>query len=463
MTIKEQLQRCGAGIALRPLLHYVRKDPGPNLVKLVELVDRVGGREFPEKTMTAFKKGALDEDNVWVQMVTRLLRETDKKHTRRFLMTLGLGAMNGTKLVRKHREMYDCNIPFQILFDPTSACNLKCKGCWAGEYDKHDNLTLEQMDDIVRQAKTLGTRMFMLTGGEPLMRADDVLRVAKKHRECYFVVYTNATLLTDKLVQRVKKCGNITFAISMEGTPESNDARRGKGAYKRSIKAMERLQNAGLLFGISVCYTRDNIEAVTSDAFMQDMIARGVRFGLYFQYMPVGVRGSVDLVPTPAQREEMYAWLKRTRNSKTGNGLFVMDFQNDGEYVGGCIAAGRNYFHINAAGDIEPCVFVHYADSNIREHTLLEALQRPLFQAFYKGQPFCENHLKPCPMLENPHILREMVKCTGACSTDHVPETVEELCGKCDAYAAEWHPVAERLWADNPHPKPKTQYYENKK
>jgi len=463
MTIKEQLQRCGASVVLRPLLHYVAKNPGPNLVKLVELVDRVGGRDFPDKTMTALKAGALDEDNVWVQMVTRLLRDTDKKHTRRFLMTLGLGVMNGTKLVRKHREMYNCNIPFQILFDPTSACNLKCKGCWAGEYDKHNNLSLEQMDDIVRQAKALGTRMLMLTGGEPLMRADDVLRVARKHRECYFVIYTNATLLTEELVKRVKKCGNITFAISMEGTPESNDARRGKGAYQRSIKAMERLQNAGLLFGISVCYTRDNIEAVTSTAFMQDMIARGVRFGLYFQYMPVGAKANVDLVPTIAQREEMYSWLKRTRNGKTGNGMFVMDFQNDGEYVGGCIAAGRNYFHINAAGDIEPCVFVHYADSNIREHTLLEALQRPLFQAFYHGQPFCENHLKPCPMLENPHILRKMVKCTGACSTDQIAaEDVDTLCGKCDAYAAAWHPVAERLWAENPHPKPKTQYYAKK-
>ncbi|MCL2531413.1 MAG: radical SAM protein [Oscillospiraceae bacterium] len=464
MTIKEQLQRCGASVVLRPLLHYVAKNPGPNLVKLVELVDRVGGGEFPEKTMTALKKGALDEDNVWVRMATNLLRDTDKKHTRQLLMTVGLGALNGTKLVRANREKYNCNIPFQILFDPTSACNLKCKGCWAGEYDKHNNLSLAQMDDIVRQAKALGTRMFMLTGGEPLMRADDVLTVARKHRECYFVIYTNATLLTDELVKRVKKCGNITFAISMEGTPESNDARRGKGAYLRSVKAMERLQNTGLLFGISVCYTRDNIAAVTSDAFMQDMIARGVRFGLYFQYMPVGAKADVELIPTPAQREEMYHWLRRTRNGKTGNPMFVMDFQNDGAYVGGCIAAGRNYFHINAAGDIEPCVFIHYADSNIREHTLLEALQRPLFQAFYKGQPFCDNHLKPCPMLENPHILREMVNCTGACSTDQIAqEDVETLCSKCDAYAADWHPVAERIWAENPQPKPKTQYYAGKK
>jgi len=463
MTIKEQVQRVGGNIVLRPLFHYIEKNPGPNLVKLVGLVERVSGKTFPAKAMEAFKAGALDEENIYLGLVERLLREVDRKVLRRFLLNLGLGVANGTKLVRKNREKYGCNIPFQILFDPTSACNLKCKGCWAGEYDKHDTLSLDEMDSIVTQAKTLGTRLFMLTGGEPLICKDEILNIARKHRECTFVVYTNATLMDEPFVKAVKKVGNISFAISMEGTQESNDARRGAGAYARSIKAMELLKNEGLLFGISVCYTRDNLAAVTSEAFFDDMISRGVRFGLYFQYMPVGSKGDPALMPTPEQREEMYHWLKKTRNSKTGKPMFIMDFQNDGEYVGGCIAAGRNYFHVNAAGDIEPCVFVHYSDSNIREHTLLEALQRPLFQAFYKNQPFCDNHLKPCPMLENPHILRGMVKETGAASTDLLaPEDVDTLCGKCDAYAAAWSPVAERVWADNPHPKPKTQYYRDK-
>ena len=140
--------------------------------------------------------------------------------------------------------------------------------------------------------------------------------------------------------------------------------------------------------------------------------------------------------------------------------MFIMDFQNDGEYVGGCIGAGRNYFHINAAGDMEPCVFVHYSDSNIRTHTLLEALRQPLFQAFYKGQPFCDNHLKPCPMLENPQLLRGIIGETGAVSTDlAAPEDVHALCGKCDFYAKEWESVAEALWKENKHPEPKTQYY----
>ena len=124
-----------------------------------------------------------------------------------------------------------------------------------------------------------------------------------------------------------------------------------------------------------------------------------------------------------------------------------MDFQNDAEFVGGCIAGGRRYLHINANGDCDPCVFIHYSDANIREKSLLEVLQSPLFMAYHDGQPFNDNHLRPCPMLENPEKLRRMVKETGAHSTDlQSPETADHLCDKCEAYAKNWQPTADRLW-----------------
>ena len=156
----------------------------------------------------------------------------------------------------------------------------------------------------------------------------------------------------------------------------------------------------------------------------------------------------------------MYYWLKKVRNSKTGKPMFFMDFQSDGEYVGGCIAGGRNYFHINSAGDMEPCVFIHFSDSNIRTHTILEGLQNPLFMAFRHDQPFNDNHMRPCPMLENPDCLRSIVKRTGAKSTNLIEEeTAEMLCSKCDKFAREWAPRAEEIWNSTSHPNPKTQYY----
>ena len=152
----------------------------------------------------------------------------------------------------------------------------------------------------------------------------------------------------------------------------------------------------------------------------------------------------------PKSRE--YHRVREIRGATGGKPIYAMDFQNDGEFVGGCIAGGRNYCHINANGDVEPCVFIHYSAANIKEVSLLEALKQPLFMAYRDHQPFNNNHLRPCPMLENPEILQEMVKETGAKSTDlQSPESVEHLCGKCADYACQWKETADKLWMEHPH------------
>lgn len=153
--------------------------------------------------------------------------------------------------------------------------------------------------------------------------------------------------------------------------------------------------------------------------------------------------------------------MREIRGREGGKPIYAMDFQNDGEFVGGCIAGGRNYFHINANGDAEPCVFIHYSGANIHENSVLECLKQPLFMAYRDNQPFNHNHLRPCPMLENPEILQRMVKETGAKSTDlESPESVEHLCGKCAEYAACWQEPAEEIWNSKEHKKP---HYENYK
>ena len=162
--------------------------------------------------------------------------------------------------------------------------------------------------------------------------------------------------------------------------------------------------------------------------------------------MPVGNDASPELLPNPEQRKAVY---HRIRNLRATKPLFAMDFQNDAEYVGGCIAGGKRYLHINANGDVDPCVFIHYSNANIRECTLLEALQSPIFMAYHDNMPFNDNMLRPCPMLENPEKLREMVEKSGAKSTDmQSPETADHLCGKCDAYAECWKAQADVLWKE---------------
>lgn len=459
--IKENIMRAVTGFVLDKTLKYVDKDPKKNIVKLINKAEFISGKTFPKKVFDSFRTAVQDDDNVWADYVMRILRDIDRENLKKAFLSFVLGAgYHGTKAVRKNREKYKCNIPFLMLLDPTSACNLRCKGCWSAEYGHKFNLSFEEMDSIVSQGVALGTHLYMFTGGEPLIRKNDILELCRKHKNCTFLAYTNATLIDQQFCEDMKEVGNLALAISIEGNEETNDFRRGEGAYETSIKALDLLKKNGCLYGISVCYTSKNIDEVTSDRFLDLMIEKGVKFGLYFNYMPVGTDAVAELIPTPEQRTYMYNWLRRVRNSKTGKPMFVMDFQNDGEYVGGCIAGGRNYIHINSAGDMEPCVFVHFSDSNIRTHTILEALQSPLFMAYYHNQPFNDNHLRPCPLLENPDCLRKIIAVTGAKSTDLVnQEGVEHLCAKCDKFAAEWAPVAQKLWDENKHPNPKTQYY----
>ena len=209
---------------------------------------------------------------------------------------------------------------------------------------------------------------------------------------------------------------------------------------------MELLRKKKLIYGISCCYTSANYNSITSEEFYDSLIDLGAYFVWYFHYMPVGNDAAPQLLPTPEQRIGVYEKIRKYRATKP---LFAMDFQNDAEYVGGCIAGGRRYLHINANGDIDPCVFIHYSSANIKEVSVLDALRQPLFMAYHNNQPFNNNHLRPCPMLENPEKLQQMVHETGAKSTDlQSPETVEHLCGKCEHYAKEWKTKADELWGE---------------
>lgn len=324
---------------------------------------------------------------------------------------------------------------------------MHCAGCWSGTYGNKHNLSFEDMDKIITEGKELGVYIYMLTGGEPLVRKEDILSLAQKHNDVEFAIYTNSTLIDDAFCEKVVNAGNIAFLLSVEGTADTNDARRGEGHYDAVMKAMDKLKSYGILFGTSICYTSKNIQAVTSDSFLKMISDKGAKFGFYFHYMPVGNKAVTELLPTPEQRKYILERLRFVRSKESDINFFPMDFQNDGAFTGGCIAAGRNYFHINSAGDAEPCVFIHYSDSNIHDKSILEILKSPLFMAYREGQPFNNNHLMPCPMLENPQCLEAIIKKTGAVSTDlESPEAVEHLCGKCKAYSENWLPVAEEIW-----------------
>ena len=461
-SLTHKMQRAAVGKMVDVVLSHADKDRQKTVGQLVDIAKQFYGSSFSDEAYEHARQTLTDPDSKWSKLINCVLDQTDPNVARTMALNLGYEAFfRGTKTIRENRVKYQCNIPWLILFDPTSACNMHCVGCWAGEYGNKNNLSFEDMDKIVTEGKELGVYLYMLTGGEPLVRKADILKLAEKHNDVQFAIYTNSTLIDEPFCKEVVRLGNIAFMLSIEGTPETNDARRGEGHYAAVMHAMDLLKEYGIVFGTSICYTRDNIEAVTNDEFMRFLCEKGAHFGFYFHYMPVGNEAAPELMPTPEQRKYMIDRIRYLRSEECDIPFYPMDFQNDGEFVGGCIAGGRNYFHINSAGDAEPCVFIHYSNANIHDQSILEILHSPLFMAYHNGQPFNKNHLRPCPMLENPELLQKMVHETGAHSTDlQSPESVEHLCEKCKNYAANWQPTADEIWS---HTKIRESRYENYK
>ena len=440
MQISKSIQKFGISQAL----DYLNKDPAKNLPKLMDWADKFSAGKF-EKQRRAIRKAIEDPTDAHYPMVQHIINDTDPGVLKTAIMNFFVyGNLIGWDREEELREKYNCNIPWTILMDPTSACNLHCTGCWAAEYGHNLNLSYEELDDIIMQGKDMGVYFYIYTGGEPLMRKADIIKLCEKHPDCEFLCFTNSTLIDEQFADDMLRVKNFIPAISLEGDEEATDSRRGEGTYKKVMAAIELLHRKKLLYGISSCYTSRNWDSISSEEYYDKLVELGCSFIWYFHYMPVGNDAAPELLPTPEQRSEV---CRRIRYNRAHKAMFAMDFQNDAEYVGGCIAAGRRYMHISAKGDIDPCVFIHYSDSNIRTKSLLDAMRSPLFMAYHDGQPFNDNMLRPCPMLENPEKLRKIVAGTKARSTDPLsPEDVEHLCGKCDKYAENWAPTAEKLW-----------------
>ena len=438
-TVKESLQTFG----LKRIVSYMDKDPDKNIPKVLNWIDKVGGVETQAKTS---REAFENKDGNWYPYIKSFWTDVDDGVRRTIFENFIVNAtILGGKRREKFRKKEKCSIPWAILMDPTSACNLKCVGCWAADYGNKLNMSVEELDKIINQGKDMGVFMYIYSGGEPLVRKMDIIKLCEKHPDCQFLAFTNGTLIDEAFANEMLRVKNFVPAISVEGFEEETDFRRGKGTYQAVIKAMEILRRKKLVFGISCCYTSKNFDTIGSEAYFDSMIGMGAKFAWLFTYMPIGKDAVPELMVTPEQRAFMYHKVREFRKTKP---IFTMDFWNDGEYVKGCIAGGKDYFHINANGDVEPCAFIHYSDSNIREKTLLQALKSPLFMAYHTNQPFNSNHLRPCPLLDNPDMLKTMVEVTGAKSTDmQFPEDVRDLVAKTYPAADRWAPVAENLWS----------------
>ena len=398
-----------------------------------------------QKMVAEWMQDYLAPGSVGVQYFNRLLGNIDSNVRKNYIAKTIVGLFfrdpNVSEQLMKEAGISSPNL---MVISPSMRCNISCVGCYAGNYTKKDDLDPEVMDRVITEAKDLGVRFFVITGGEPFFYKP-LLGLIEKHNDVAFQIYTNGTLIDEEMADRIVELGNIAPAISIEGFQKETDERRGPGTFDKVMRAMDNLRERGAVFAFSATASRKNIDTIISNEFVEMLINKGCSYGWYFSYIPIGKSPDLAYMPSPKERNRLREGVNRIRRELP---ILVADFWNDGTLTGGCLAAGRKYLHINNRGDVEPCVFCHFATDNISDMSLLEALKSPFFQSIRRRQPFGHNLLRPCPIIDHPDVLREAVEMHGAYAThDGAESVITVLREGLDEYAGSLEEVADEVWS----------------
>ena len=298
------------------------------------------------------------------------------------------------------------HVPPIAIFSITNQCNLRCKGCYARAIrgDAPDALSPEKLRSIVAEADVLGVSFFVIAGGEPLTRPE-IVDIARSYPHIVFLLITNGILLDQSLIERLKRQRNTVPVLSIEGTPAETDARRGRGVHERLQEKMTALREAGIFFSLSFTVTRETFATVTDVEFLQQAVAQGCKLFFFMEYTPLR-EGTDEWVISDDQRESMKGLVAGFR--KRFPAVFIA-VPWDEEEQGGCLAAGRGFVHISAAGDLEPCPFAPYSDTSLLKTPLREALRSRFLAAMRENHAMFEETSGGCALWRNREAVKELL------------------------------------------------------
>ena len=331
-----------------------------------------------------------------------------------FMLRFALASRNASKK-RRIAEDRGEHIPAFLIASITSSCNLHCAGCYSRcNHQTVDEEPVSQLSGsewlrIFDEADYIGVSFILLAGGEPLLRRD-IIEAAGKKPNILFPIFTNGTYIDEKYFALFDRSRNLVPIMSIEGEKETTDLRRGEGVYDMLIANMDELKRRGLIFGASVTVTTENVKEVTSDAFLQKLSDRGCKAVIFVEFVPV-TDESTELAPGDDEREYLAGEIERLRNDHPE--MVYISFPGDEKSSGGCVAAGRGFFHINSHGGAEPCPFSPYSDVNIRDTSLREALHSPLFTALRSGDILMDDHEGGCVLFEKREQVEEILRRSG--------------------------------------------------
>lgn len=290
------------------------------------------------------------------------------------------------------------HIPAFLIASITSSCNLHCAGCFSrGSHATEDCAPVEQLTAnewlaVFDEAEALGISFVLLMGGEPLLRRD-VIEAAGKKPDVLFPIFTNGVFMDESYFELFNAHRNLLPVMSLEGEKNATDKRRGVGVYDRLMANMDECRRRGLIFGVSITVTTYNIHNISSEKFIKDLSDRGCKAVIYVEYVPV-TEESEGLAPGDGEREFLRGEIERLRVECPE--MVFLSFPGDEKSSGGCIAAGRGFFHVNSHGGAEPCPFSPYSDTNVRDSSLSEAMNSQFFKSLRNGDYLLEDHIGGC-------------------------------------------------------------------
>ena len=408
--IMYQTKREFAERALGRALGLLGNNPDKNAKYVVSAIDRIAAGE-KQGIIRDWVHNWLAEGQPGREFLGRILKNTHPNVRQRYIARMVVSMLfRDPEVGERCMREYGITPPYTMLISPSMRCNYRCKGCYAASYERKDDMKPAVFDRMLREAEDIGINFFVILGGEPFIYPE-LLDVIRKHNKSFFQIYTNGYFIDRAMAEKLVKMGNIAPQISVNGPVEHTDVSRGKGAFDVCMRAMDNLREAGCVFGFSSLITRSNVDAICSEEWVDLLIEKGALYGWLFLYMPVGSDPDMSLMPTPEQRNQLRIVMRHYRQTKP---ILPIDFWNDGTLTGGCIAGGRLYFHVNHKGDVEPCIFCHFATHNINERSLAEALASPFFRGIKENHPFSYNTLRPCPMIDHAQTMWGIIQKHGA-------------------------------------------------
>ncbi len=422
------------------------------LIRLTYIVEKILTRDDPviNKILAELRR-YFKENHPCILLIRRIIRDLNPKCKKALIKNFFVNAVfKESSHSREYADKEGFIPPWFLVLSPTMRCNLICLGCSTRRYTKDDDLPIPVIDHLLNEARIMGIHFIVTQGGEMFVY-EDMLDLYRKHKDIYFQVYTNGTLIDNKMAKTLAQFGNVAPMISIEGFRERTDSRRGRGVFDKAMQAMDNLRDFGCLFGASITQTKYNTDEIISDEFFGMLLEKGCFVIWFFQFLPIGKDPDLDLMATAQQRNLLRQKIIEIRSKLP---IFIGDFWNDGPFVGGCIAAGRRYLHINNRGDVEPCAFVHFSVDNIKDKTLKEALNSEFFKFLRSSQPYGNgNLLAPCMIIDNPWVLRQAIAKTGARPTHEGAEVIlnNQVKEGLDQYADQIHRITTPVWESIKH------------